>query len=262
MLVIEAAQPSAIAPIVVEAYDLTPHEQEIISLIARGAGTPQIADELILSRHTVRDHVKAIFAKVGVTSRGELVAKLFADFYEPAHNGADITRTTNEPPRADPSARSAAQSGLKSMIERMDHGHPGERAEFTHRLATMVDRPALDALAAAAIEVLQRGYLRPDQIAASRGIMGIDARLIDDGTYFVVEAAARSPAAAGGAVERRSTAVTTPAVAMTRCSTQPLSQRGCGRCTRHRPSLAAASAASSSRCASRLLRPKGSRASS
>ena len=99
VLVIEAAQPSAIAPIVVEAYDLTPREQEIISLIARGAGTPQIADELILSRHTVRDHVKAIFAKVGVTSRGELVAKLFADFYEPAHTGADITRTTNEPAR-------------------------------------------------------------------------------------------------------------------------------------------------------------------
>jgi DNA-binding NarL/FixJ family response regulator len=98
VLVIEPAQPSAIAPIVVEAYALTPREQEIISLIARGAGTPQIADELILSRDTVRDHVKAIFAKVGVTSRGELVAKLFADFYEPAHTAADITRTTKEPP--------------------------------------------------------------------------------------------------------------------------------------------------------------------
>jgi DNA-binding NarL/FixJ family response regulator len=30
----------------------------------------------------VRDHVKAIFDKVGVTSRGELVAKLFTDHYE------------------------------------------------------------------------------------------------------------------------------------------------------------------------------------
>jgi hypothetical protein len=32
----------------------------------------------------VRDHLKAIFAKVGVGSRGELVAKLFAEHYAPA----------------------------------------------------------------------------------------------------------------------------------------------------------------------------------
>jgi DNA-binding CsgD family transcriptional regulator len=85
-IVIEPAQPSAVAPIVVEAYDLTPREQEIIGLIARGAGTNEIVDQLILSRHTVRDHIKAIFAKVGVSSRGELVAKLFADHYESAHH--------------------------------------------------------------------------------------------------------------------------------------------------------------------------------
>lgn len=60
--------------------------QRVIGLIARGAGTNEIVDQLILSRHTVRDHIKAIFAKVGVSSRGELVAKLFADHYEPAHN--------------------------------------------------------------------------------------------------------------------------------------------------------------------------------
>jgi predicted transcriptional regulator len=48
-------------------------------------GTAEIADELFLSAHTVRDHVKAIFAKVGVSSRGELVARLFAEYYQPAH---------------------------------------------------------------------------------------------------------------------------------------------------------------------------------
>jgi DNA-binding CsgD family transcriptional regulator len=90
-LVIEPAQPAAVAPIVVEAYDLSDREQQIIRLIARGAGTAEIADELLLSRHTVRDHVKAIFAKAGVTSRGELTARLFAEFYEPVH-GAEVTR--------------------------------------------------------------------------------------------------------------------------------------------------------------------------
>ena len=35
------------------------------------------------ARHTVRDHVKAIFSKVGVTSRPELTAKLFAEQFLP-----------------------------------------------------------------------------------------------------------------------------------------------------------------------------------
>ena len=84
-VVVEPATAAEIAPIIVQAYDLTDREEQITRLIARGASTADIADELFLSAHTVRDHVKAIFAKVGVTSRGELVAKLFADWYEPIH---------------------------------------------------------------------------------------------------------------------------------------------------------------------------------
>lgn len=90
-VVLEPAQPAAIAPIVVEAYDLTDREQQVVRLIARGATTTEIADALYLSPHTVRDHVKAIFAKAEVSSRGELTAKLFAEFYEPAH-AAGVTR--------------------------------------------------------------------------------------------------------------------------------------------------------------------------
>jgi DNA-binding CsgD family transcriptional regulator len=84
-VVIEPASAAEVAPIIVQAYDLTGREQQITSLIARGAGTADIAEELFLSEHTVRDHVKAIFAKVGVNSRGELVARLFADHYESIH---------------------------------------------------------------------------------------------------------------------------------------------------------------------------------
>ena len=54
--------------------------------IARGNSTPEIAAELFLSAHTVRDYIKAVFDKVGVSSRGELVAKLFAEHYaDPFH---------------------------------------------------------------------------------------------------------------------------------------------------------------------------------
>jgi DNA-binding CsgD family transcriptional regulator len=84
-VVLEPANPAMLAPILVEAYVLTEREREITRLIARGARTAEIARRLYLSSHTVRDHVKAILAKVGVSSRGELVATLYRTEFEPAH---------------------------------------------------------------------------------------------------------------------------------------------------------------------------------
>ena len=76
---IEPAKASEIASIVVEAYRLTGREVQVARLVARGLSTNEIASTLFLSPHTVRDHLKAIFQKVGVSSRGELTSKLFAD---------------------------------------------------------------------------------------------------------------------------------------------------------------------------------------
>jgi len=84
-LVIEPATASEIAPIIVQAYDLSAREREITQLISQGFGTTEIADRLHLSPYTVRDYVKAVFEKVGVSSRGELVARLFAEHYGPIH---------------------------------------------------------------------------------------------------------------------------------------------------------------------------------
>jgi GNAT superfamily N-acetyltransferase len=61
-------------------------------------------------------------------------------------------------------------------------------AGLTSRLAGLDDVPALEAVMAASIAELQRGFLSETQIAASRTIMGLDRQLIVDGTYFVVEA--------------------------------------------------------------------------
>lgn len=87
-LVIEPAKASDIAPIVIEAYGLTAREVEVTRLIARGLSTDEIASTLFLSRHTIRDHLKAIFEKVGVGSRGELTSKLFAEHYHVPLNDA------------------------------------------------------------------------------------------------------------------------------------------------------------------------------
>lgn len=86
-LIIAPAKAAQIAPLIVEAYGLTPREVEVARLIARGLGTSEIAAKLYLSPHTVRDHVKAVLEKVGVSSRGELVARVFADHYAPVPHG-------------------------------------------------------------------------------------------------------------------------------------------------------------------------------
>jgi DNA-binding CsgD family transcriptional regulator len=78
------AKSAQIAPIIVEAYGLTPREQQITQAVARGMSNQQVAAALHLSPHTVRDHLKAVFGKLDVSSRGELAAKLFAEHYMPA----------------------------------------------------------------------------------------------------------------------------------------------------------------------------------
>lgn len=87
-LVIEPAKASEVAPLIIEAYGLTPRELEVTRMISRGLKTAEMAERLFLSPHTVRDHVKAIFEKVGVSSRGELTARLFAEHYHPGLDAA------------------------------------------------------------------------------------------------------------------------------------------------------------------------------
>ena len=57
--------------------ELTERERAVTWLVARGLATREIGAELHLSPWTVQDHLKAIFGKVGVRSRGELVARLY-----------------------------------------------------------------------------------------------------------------------------------------------------------------------------------------
>jgi DNA-binding CsgD family transcriptional regulator len=76
-VMIEPARPHELAPLVADAYRLTEREREVTRLVARGLPTEAIAARLYLSPWTVQDHLKAIFEKVGVATRGELVARVF-----------------------------------------------------------------------------------------------------------------------------------------------------------------------------------------
>jgi len=58
------------------ARGLTAREEDVAVLVLQGASTRSIAAALYLSPHTVQDHLKAIFAKLGVSSRREMIAQL------------------------------------------------------------------------------------------------------------------------------------------------------------------------------------------
>ena len=62
---------------------LTRRETEVLGCVARGLTNAEIAETLVLSPHTVGDHVKSLFEKLGVASRQELVARVFLDEYLP-----------------------------------------------------------------------------------------------------------------------------------------------------------------------------------
>ncbi|GAB3740841.1 response regulator transcription factor [Amycolatopsis oliviviridis] len=55
---------------------LTAREREIMRLIAQGMGNASIADRLVLSPKTVRNHVSHIFRKLQVTDRAQAIAKI------------------------------------------------------------------------------------------------------------------------------------------------------------------------------------------
>jgi DNA-binding NarL/FixJ family response regulator len=54
-----------------EIFDLTPREQEVLSLVAQGKADKEIAVELSISVNTVKSHLRNLLAKLQVSSRRE-----------------------------------------------------------------------------------------------------------------------------------------------------------------------------------------------
>jgi DNA-binding CsgD family transcriptional regulator len=101
-VIVEPAHPARITPLLVSAYGLTEREQDVTRLVLRGDSTAQIAERLVVSPHTVQQHLKHIFEKTGVRSRRELVGKVFFAHYEPRFRNNESRALEGDPLRGEP----------------------------------------------------------------------------------------------------------------------------------------------------------------
>ena len=79
VIIIEPTKPEELLPFSMTAYGLSPREEELMRLVVRGLSTTRISRTLFISEYTVQNHLRSVFEKVGVRSRGELVKRLFFD---------------------------------------------------------------------------------------------------------------------------------------------------------------------------------------
>jgi DNA-binding CsgD family transcriptional regulator len=70
---LRAAISTEVLGLVCRAHALTPRESQVLQLVIAGLPTRRIADRLCISTNTLQDHLKAIFDKVGVRNRRELI---------------------------------------------------------------------------------------------------------------------------------------------------------------------------------------------
>jgi DNA-binding CsgD family transcriptional regulator len=101
-VIVEPAHPARIAPLLMSVYGLTEREQDVTRLVLQGNSTAEIAERLVVSTHTVQQHLKSVFDKTGVRSRRDLVGKVFFAHYEPRLRDNERRVIQDQPVRGGP----------------------------------------------------------------------------------------------------------------------------------------------------------------
>jgi len=77
-VVLGSAATSQVSSLVLAAHGLTAAQSRVVALVLQGRSTPSIVKELHISANTLQEHLHAVFDKLGIGSRRELVAALSA----------------------------------------------------------------------------------------------------------------------------------------------------------------------------------------
>ncbi len=64
-------------------WNLTRQEQQVVEQVMRGLSNRQIAGTLVVSEHTVESHLKHVYEKLNIHSRSQLLARYFAEVFNP-----------------------------------------------------------------------------------------------------------------------------------------------------------------------------------
>jgi len=72
---IERSSPAERLDVFSRSHGLTPRERELVSHLAQGRDTREVAASMFVSPHTVQDHLKSIFTKTGTRSRRLLLTR-------------------------------------------------------------------------------------------------------------------------------------------------------------------------------------------
>jgi len=115
-VIVEPAHPARIFSLLMAAYGLTERERDVTRLILQGSSTLQIAEQLVVSEHTVQEHIKNIFDKTGVRSRRDLVARVFFSHYEPRFRDNERRTSADQPVRGGPTT---VTTGLAARAARV-----------------------------------------------------------------------------------------------------------------------------------------------
>lgn len=89
---------------------LSPRELEIVRMVAQGHPNKIIADVLNISSWTVCTHLRRIFAKLGVSSRAAMVARILEN-----GNGREPMPPRPEPPVCKPASAAASIPGRSGL---------------------------------------------------------------------------------------------------------------------------------------------------
>ncbi|MER7770901.1 LuxR C-terminal-related transcriptional regulator [Kitasatospora sp. NPDC096140] len=77
-VVVEPAPAAELGSLLLAAHGLTPAQSRVTALVLQGCSTREIVARLHVSGYTVQEHLTAVFARFGVSSRRELIAAVLA----------------------------------------------------------------------------------------------------------------------------------------------------------------------------------------